>query len=255
MSHMRVTALPTRLVKPGDDLFDVLEEGILEFPEESVLVITSKIISICEGRLVPKGMDTDKSQKHDLVRGESQMYLDPEVSKYDVMLTVNNSQLFINAGIDESNVEDAYVMWPSNLQEWANEIWQFIRDTYDVEHAGVIISDSRSTPLQWGVTGASLAHAGFFALNSKIGHPDLFGRDMKMVQVNVAQALAVAGVLEMGETNEQSPLAVIEDVREIVYQDRVPTLKELEDLRIALQDDVYAPLLTSVDWREGGRKQ
>ena len=249
---MRVTALPTRLVKPGDNLFDVLEEAILEIPEESVVVITSKIISLCEGRVVGKA---EGQTKHDLVRSESEYYLDPACSRYDVMLTVNDNQLFVNAGIDESNVEDAFVLWPANLQEWANEIWHFLRDTYNVEKVGVIISDSRSTPLQWGVTGASLAHAGFLALNSKVGHPDLFGRDMKMTKVNVAQALAAAGVLEMGETNEQSPVAVISEVREAVYQDREPTLQELEDLRIALEDDVFAPLLTAVEWRVGGRKQ
>jgi len=236
---MRVTALPTRLVKPGDNLFDVIEEAILQIPEESVFVITSKIISICEGRIVGK---SEGVTKHDLVRSEA-------------MLTVNNNQLFVNAGIDESNVEDAFVMWPANLQEWANEIWYWLRDTYDVDKVGVIISDSRTTPLQWGVTGASLAHAGFLALNSKIGFPDLFGRDIKMTKVNVAQALAAAGVLEMGETNEQSPVAVISEVREVIYQDRVPTAEELEDMKIALKDDVFAPLLTAVDWRIGGHSQ
>lgn len=249
---MRVTALPTRLVKPGDNLFDVIEEAILQIPEESVLVITSKIISVCEGRIVGK---SEGVTKHDLVRSEAEYYLDPTDSQYNIMLTVNNNQLFVNAGIDESNVEDAFVMWPANLQEWANEIWYWLRDTYDVEKVGVIISDSRTTPLQWGVTGASLAHAGFLALNSKIGFPDLFGRDIKMTKVNVAQALAAAGVLEMGETNEQSPVAVISEVREVIYQDRVPTAEELEDMKIALKDDVFAPLLTAVDWRVGGHFQ
>ncbi len=248
---MRVSALKTSLVQPGDNIFDILEESILELPEESVIVVTSKIISICEGRTVPKSADVTK---HDLVRRESQWYLEPTSSRYNIMLTVNNNQLFVNAGIDESNVDDAYVLWPSNLQEWANEIWDFLRETFEVKKLGVIISDSRTTPMQWGVTGASLAHAGFLALNSKIGHPDLFGRDMKMTKVNVAQALAAAGVLEMGETNEQSPLALIENIREVVYQDRVPTLQELEDLRIALEDDVFAPVLTSVEWYAGGQK-
>ena len=193
--------------------------------------------------------------KHELVRREAELYLEASESQYDIMLTINNNQLFVNAGIDESNVEDAFVLWPANLQEWANEIWYFLRDTYNVENVGVIISDSKTSPLHWGVTGASLAHAGFFALNSKIGHADLFGRDIKMTQVNVAQALAAAGVLEMGETDEQCPVAVISEVREAVFQDRVPTLQELEDLRIALEDDVYAPLLNAVEWQVGGRNQ
>lgn len=247
-----MTALPTRLVKPGDNLFDVLEEAILELPEESVVVITSKIISVCEGRLVGKEAGLSK---HDLVRQEAQYFLEPELSQYDVMITVNNNQLFVNAGIDESNVDEAFVMWPANLQEWANEIWYYLRETYDVEKVGVIISDSRSTPLQLGVTGASLAHAGFVALNSKIGDLDLFGRAIKATRVNVAQALAAAGVLEMGETDEQSPVAMIRDVREVVYQDRVPSVQELEELRVALKDDIFAPLLTSAEWQVSQPKQ
>jgi len=246
---MQVTAIQTPLVKTGDDFFEVLSESLIDVPEESVLVITSKIISVCEGRVIPKSTNTDK---HQLARQEAEYYLEPHSSRYNLMLTINNNQLFVNAGIDESNVENSYVLWPTNLQEWANEIWLFLREEYDRQRVGVIISDSKTSPLHWGVTGASLAHAGFVALNSKIGKPDLYGQEMKMTQVNVAQALAVAGVLEMGEANEQTPLALIQNVREIVYQDRVPTNEELDSLKIALEDDLYAPLLTAVDWQLGG---
>ena len=75
-----------------------------------------------------------------------------------------------------------------------------------------------------------------------------------MTQVNVAQALAAAAVLVMGEADEQTPLAVVSDVPFVQFQDEDPSEAELEGLRIALQDDVYAPLLESVAWHKG-RKQ
>lgn len=247
---MRVSALPTEIVKPGDDLFEVLEDSLLMVPERSVLIVTSKILSICEQRVV-EIIGGDKAVKHDLVRQEADWYLDPEESEYNLMLTVKNNQLIVNAGIDESNVDDQYVMWPGDPQEWANEIWEWLRASFEVEQVGVIITDSKTTPLIKGVTGTALAHAGFNALRSLIGMPDIFGRQMKVTEVNLAQALAVAGVLEMGEGNEQTPLALIEDVHEIEYQNRVPTVEELALLRFDLQQDLFAPILTKANWKKG----
>ena len=119
------------------------------------------------------------------------------------------------------------------------------------KHIGVVISDSKTTPLRWGTTGTSIAHSGFLAVNDFIGKPDVFGRNLTMTKVNVADALACAAVLTMGESNEQQPLAIIEDVPFVHFQDRNPTLQELNDLHIPIEDDIYAPLLTSVDWMKG----
>lgn len=105
-----------------------------------------------------------------------------------------------------------------------------------------------------GVTGTALAHAGFKALKSMVGVPDLFGREMKVTEINVAQALAVAGVFEMGESNEQTPLALIEEIREIEYQDRVPSQEELSQLNFEMEDDLFAPILTKANWKKGGSK-
>jgi F420-0:gamma-glutamyl ligase len=118
---------------------------------------------------------------------------------------------------------------------------------------GVIITDSKTTPLLWGVTGVAIAHAGFKALHDLIGQPDLFGRLLKMEKVNVAQGLATAAVLVMGEAAEQTPLATITDIPGIEWQDRIPTGEELAALRIELADDAYAPILEKAHWQTGGR--
>ena len=113
------------------------------------------------------------------------------------------------------------------------------------------MSDSKSFPLNWGVVGHGIAHCGFKTLKSYIGKPDLFGRLMKMEQVNMAQGIAVAAVLEMGEGAEQTPIAVVTDIKDIIFQSRPPTTKELNSLKINLEDDAYAPILLKADWREG----
>jgi len=75
------------------------------------------------------------------------------------------------------------------------------------------------------------------------------------VQVNVAEALATAAVFEMGEVEEQTPLAVITDSQMIKFMDRPLNEQELADLRIEAEDDMYGPLLTSVDWQKGQRNE
>jgi F420-0:gamma-glutamyl ligase len=57
----------------------------------------------------------------------------------------------------------------------------------------------------------------------------------------------------MGEADEQTPMAVIEDVPFVTFQERDPTGEELAALRISLEDDLYAPLLTRAPWRQGGQ--
>jgi F420-0:gamma-glutamyl ligase len=70
-----------------------------------------------------------------------------------------------------------------------------------------------------------------------------------MTRVHVADALAAAAVLLMGEGDEQTPLAVINDIPFVEFQARNPTVEELQELQIALDDDLYAPLLKSVNWQ------
>jgi dihydrofolate synthase / folylpolyglutamate synthase len=94
-----------------------------------------------------------------------------------------------------------------------------------------------------------LAHSGFQAINDYRGTPDLFGRPLRMTKVNVVDALATAAVVVMGEGNEQTPLALIRDISFVAFQDRNPTEEELQGLHIELDDDLYAPLLTSVPWQ------
>jgi dihydrofolate synthase / folylpolyglutamate synthase len=250
---MKVTAYKTPLIKAKDDLFQVIADAIPFLPEKSVVVVASKIVSTCENRFVKK-ITGDREEKHQLVRQEAELYTDPHSSKYDLMLTVHRNWMFVNAGIDESNADNQYILWPKDPQQSVNEIWHFLREHYNVKEVGVTMSDSTSIPLNWGVMGHAIAHCGFEQLKSYIGKPDLFGRNMKMEQVNMAQGVTVAAVLEMGEGNESTPLAVVRDITDIVFQDHPPTDDELAALRVELEDDVFAPILTKAEWKKGEQK-
>lgn len=243
---MQVTSIKTQKVTDKGDLLKFLDKHISEFHEHWVLVVTSKIISIQQGRVVK----TESVDKHDLIEKEAEYFIPPSQSKYDVTLTIKHNLIVPSAGIDESNGNGYYILWPSELQKTANEIREYLCKRFALEEVGVIISDSRTSPLRWGTTGAALAHSGFAALNNYIGQPDIFGRLLEMTKANIADGLAVSAVLVMGEGKEQTPLAVISDIPFVTFQGRNPSDDELKNLEINIEDDVYAPILTVASWKK-----
>ncbi|OHA63364.1 MAG: hypothetical protein A2842_01390 [Candidatus Wildermuthbacteria bacterium RIFCSPHIGHO2_01_FULL_48_25] len=246
---MKITAVRTKKIVPGKDMdiFAVLKTFLPRLKERSIVAVTSKIVAICEGRIVPFGM----VRKEQLAAEESQYYY-PLKTKYKVVLTIKNNRIGFTSGIDESNGKGFMVLWPQDSQRSANEIRLFLTKTYKLKNVGVIITDTTSSPMLRGQRGQFLAHSGFSALNDYINKPDIFGRKLKMTKSAVADALATAAVLAMGEGNEQTPLAVIEDVPFVQFQQRNPNKKELTELTIDPKDDLYAPLLKGVKWRKGG---
>lgn len=245
---MRVTSIKThKITKKDTDIFKILDVYIKDLKEKSVVAVTSKIVAICEGRLVSKNAAT----KDELTEQEAEWYLPRHLSKYDFCISIKNNTFTASAGVDESNGNGYYVLWPKDPQKSANAIRLHLKQRFNLNNIGVIITDSKTTPLRWGVTGVALAHSGFRALNSYIGKPDIFGRLLKAEKLNVSDTLATAAVGVMGEGNEQTPLAIIEDVPFVRFQPRNPTEKEIASLHISIEDDLYAPLLRGVKWRRG----
>ncbi len=256
---MQITAIRTPIIHQDDDYKAIIAEQLAAqggVQEQDIIVIASKIIATAEGRIVTidpsLSPEEKKARKHELVRQEADRYTEPHASKYDIMLTIKDNWMFVNVGIDESNIDDAFLLWPEDPQRAANELWEYLREYFEVQALGVTISDSKSFFLNWGVVGHAIAHCGFEPLRNYIGTEDLFGRTIKMSQSNVMQAVTTAAVIEMGEGAEQTPVGVVSGARAVTFQDRPPTEDELDAMAISLEDDVYAPLLTQADWKEGG---
>jgi putative folate metabolism gamma-glutamate ligase len=245
---VKVTPIKTEKITPGSiSLFDVLNKYILKLEEKSVVAIASKVVGICEGRVVKK---TSEEQKEELAKQEADYYLPREYNQYGFMLTINRNMMIASGGVDESNGNGFYILWPKDPQKSANEIREYLVNKFSLSEIGVIITDSKLTPLRRGVTGYAVAHSGFNALKNYIGTPDIFGRLLQAEQTNVADSLTTAAVFEMGEGNEQQPLVIIEDLNTVEFQKRNPTQEELENLKIALGDDVFSSLLTTVKWQK-----
>lgn len=245
---MKITPIKTKkIISNKESLFSVLDKYITCLHEKSIVAITSKIVSLCEGRVVKIGNIAKKT----LINQEADFILPYAKSKYNIILTIKNNLLIPTAGIDESNGNGNYVLWPLNPQKTANQVRIYLSKRFSLKKIGVIFTDSRTNPMQRGTIGVAIAYSGFSALNNYIGKPDVFGRILKMTKSNVLHSLATSAVLIMGEGNEQTPLAIIEDVPFVEFQERNPTKQELKELKINLNEDLYAPLLKSVRWRKG----
>jgi dihydrofolate synthase / folylpolyglutamate synthase len=245
---MIVQAIKTRKVTAQCcTLLELVDESLQQIGERTIVVIASKVVSLCEGGVVPVG----SIDKHALIAKYATYYLPPSTSRYDVSFTITEGQLMPSAGIDESNADGEYILWPRDAQRSANEVRAHLMKKYDLRELGVIITDSTTRPFQWGTTGIGVAYSGFAPLKSYIGTPDLFGRDFVFHKNNIMNGLAAAAVVLMGEGAEQTPLATIEDIPFVQFQPNDPNAKELADLVIAPEDDLYAPFFKGVEWIAG----
>lgn len=249
---MIVTAIKTPKIHPYSTTINVvLEEAITELQERSVVVVTSKIVSLCENRVVPFGaVDRDE-----LIRSEADLYHKPANGTgqgYD--FTVTHNTLIPASGIDSSNGNDNYVLWPKDPQASANAIQHYLAERFGVQEVGVIITDSTIGLSRWGTLGIAIAHSGFAPIKDYVGQQDIFGRELTLSKANIAGGLASAAVAVMGEGSEQTPLAVIKDVSFVDFTNSDPTPQELAGYYVSpLEDEPFMPFFGAVQWNTGGR--
>lgn len=245
---MIVTPVKTPVIRPIErSLTDVLDDSLTELSDGSIVAVTSKIVSLCEGSSIPH----DEIAKDELIHQEASRYLSHEHSKYGLVFTVTNYSLIPTAGIDESNGAEHFVLWPRDPWKTAREIRNHLAERFGLQNVGVIITDSTCQPMRRGTAGIAIAHSGFHATKNYIGQKDLFGHEYKVTHANLSGMLAAAAVATMGEGTEQTPLAVLSDLPFIDFSAGAPDAAELEFLRITFDEDLFAPFLESVDWLQG----
>src|SRR5579864_555430 len=106
---MLVSPIKTHKIKIGENLMEIIDRYVQIPPKgEFILVVTSKIISLCQGRVVKIG----KVNKEELIKKESSYFLPNSSSRYKVSFTITNNMLVPTAGIDESNGGGYYILWP-----------------------------------------------------------------------------------------------------------------------------------------------
>lgn len=241
---MRVTPVRTRIFREGEDLLSFIVRFIPRVPERTIIVVTSKVVALAEGRTVPQ---TTRKTKVRYIKEESEVAIP---TKY-VWLTIKDGTVMASAGIDESNADGKLILLPKKSFESAYILRKKLQRIYKVKKLGVLITDSRVIPLRAGVTGVAVGYAGFRGIRNYSGTRDLFGRTFKFSRTNIADSVATTAVLLMGEGREQSPLALIFDPP-VEFREKV----NQKELLIDPADDMYAPLFSKMrKLRSLSRKQ
>jgi coenzyme F420-0:L-glutamate ligase len=227
---MHVHALHTRLFIEGENLEKFIIEHVPTLKDKDILVVTSKIVALAENRTV---IATDQKSKESLIIKESEWAMP---TKY-IWISIKDGMIMAAAGIDESNAAGKLILLPKDSFAAAARLRTALRKHYRIKKLGVILTDSRVLPLRAGVVGVAVGYAGFRGVKDYRGTADLFGRKMRMTKVDIADSLATAAVLLMGEGKERRPLAIVSDAA-VEFCERVSR----HELAIAPEDDLYAPL-------------
>jgi coenzyme F420-0:L-glutamate ligase len=214
----------SKIIEKDDNLLTVLldsmEEQELAFEDDDMLVVASKIVSVVENRII----DFDSITSTDLAKKlAKKAKISPEFAQIilnesnnnfigavpGAITTINQYGLLANAGADQSNVRDNQaIILPGDCKKSARKLHTQIKQNFS-KYVGVIIADSRTMPLRLGTVGGALATYGFLPVIDERGNEDLFGRLMHITTRAIADQLATAAELVMGETNERIPFVII----------------------------------------------
>ena len=224
---MKVHAIKTRIFKEGENLVDFIVAHIPKLKDGSILVVTSKVVALSEKRVA------DTKDKNKIIKKESEWTMPVKYGN----LTLKDGILMWNVGLDSSNAAGKLVLLPKDSFATAEVLRAKLKKHYKLKKLGIILSDSRIMPLRAGVVGIALGYAGFKGLRDYRGKADIFGRRLQYSQTDVADSLATAAILTMGEGKERQPLCVVEDAP---AEFTVRTNRA--ELIIPLENDMYRPL-------------
>jgi len=200
-----VTGMPE--IVPGADLAGLIADRA-DLVEGDVLVVTQKIVSKAEGRLVPVDA-TDPLSHKALVVDESVRILR---RRGDLLMTeTRHGFVCANAGVDLSNVEQGWAaLLPVDADRSARRIRDGLRAQAGVT-VGVIVSDTFGRTWRRGLTDVAIGVAGIAGVVDLRGTTDALGRELAVTEVCVADELAGAAELVMGKS-AGIPVAIVRGV-------------------------------------------
>lgn len=200
-------------IAQGDQLGDVIVDACRTAPngplvDGDVLVVTQKVVSKAEGRMVR--IDPDDPLAHKSLVEEEAVRV---VRRRGDLVITETSHGFVcaNSGVDLSNVERGWAaLLPIDSDRSARRIRDIVRARLGVE-VGVIVSDTFGRPWRKGLTDVAIGVAGIAGVVDLRGTPDALGRVMQVTEVCVADEIASAAELVMGKSSGV-PVAVVRGV-------------------------------------------
>lgn len=213
-----LTEIP--LIVEGDDIAELilssLEQQNIELEEGDILLIAETLISKAEGNYIDLNEINPSPAAHELaekckkepelveaILNESKEII--AVGPNFIISETKHGFVCANAGIDESNVEDGLATpIPKNPDKSAKEIYNSLKDEVGGNLA-IIITDTQGRAFRNGAIGVSIGCSGLSPLWERIGEKDLYGRKLETTEIAVADELAAAASLLMGQANEGIP--------------------------------------------------
>jgi coenzyme F420-0:L-glutamate ligase/coenzyme F420-1:gamma-L-glutamate ligase len=205
---------------PGEAIINALSKAGLSLQEGDIVVVAEKIVAKAEGRVVAL---RDVAPSRRAVELADETGKDPRLvelilrESVDVIKTGKNFLIvethhgFVcaNAGIDQSNVPRGYAkLLPRNPDDSAEDIRRKLED-HTGKRLGVIIADSFGRPFRRGSVGVAIGASGVVTLWDRRGEKDIYGRRLRVTRVGVADCIASAANLLLGEAGEETPVVVI----------------------------------------------
>lgn len=224
LQFLAIPGLP--LIRAGDDLPALIAAALVNADASpqagDVVAIAQKVVSKAEGRRILLDTITPSPAAIDLAARADK---DPRVAELilrestavirvtrGVIITEHRLGIVLaNAGIDRSNLEDSAgsaLLLPVDPDASATNLRAQLEQAFGVP-LGVLITDSIGRAWRLGTIGHAIGCSGVTVLDDLRGQPDLFGRPMQTSEVAVADSLAAAAVLAMGEGAEGTPLVLI----------------------------------------------
>jgi coenzyme F420-0:L-glutamate ligase/coenzyme F420-1:gamma-L-glutamate ligase len=220
---IEVKGLP--IIKKRDNLAKLISSAAerqgTSIEDGDIIVITHVVISRAEGAVVnldevtpsefaknvAKQVEKDPALVETIFR-ESKSIV--RMGDKHLICETRHGLICANAGIDKSNVpgERTVALLPRNPDRSARIIRQKIRKLTGKDVA-VIISDTHGRPLREGEINIAIGVAGIEPIRPRIGETDLFGYTLKVKRTAIADELASAAELVIGQTNEGIPVAII----------------------------------------------
>lgn len=217
-------------IRAGDDLAAVLAQALdaqnLALTDHDILVVTQKIVSKAEGRFVDLSTVNPgaEAQKLAAVTAKDPRLVELVLAESSavvravrgVLITRHRTgHVMANAGIDQSNLgggAEQVLLLPEDPDASAERLRASLARRWDAAF-GVVISDSFGRPWRYGVVNVAIGSAGCPALIDRRGMLDRDGRTLEVTQVALADLVASAGGLAMGEGAEGVPAALIRGYR------------------------------------------
>jgi coenzyme F420-0:L-glutamate ligase/coenzyme F420-1:gamma-L-glutamate ligase len=214
------------MFRKGDHLAGMIGEALVQesigLAAGDILVVAQKIVSKVEGRAVDlatveageeatrlAGITKKDPRVVELVISESEAVVRAVPG---VLITRHRSgHVLANAGVDASNIglgKDVVLLWPLDPDASARSLREALEERFGVR-IGVLISDSLGRAWRLGTAGTAIGLAGVEAIIDRRGQSDLFGRTLEATIIGMADQLAAAAALAIGEAAEGIPVALI----------------------------------------------